>query len=109
MNVWLVNTGWTGGSYGTGHRMKLAYTRCIIDAIHAGDLANAPAQRDPIFGLHVVTRCQHVPDEMLIPRNTWKDSAQYDQTARKLAELFKKNFEQYASMASPEVKAAGPQ
>jgi len=108
VNVWLVNTGWSGGSYGTGHRMKLAYTRCIIDAIHAGELATAPTEKDPIFGLHVVTACPNVPDDILIPRNTWKDPAKYDETARKLAGLFKKNFEQYADVASPEVRAAGP-
>ncbi len=108
VNVWLVNTGWSGGSYGTGSRMKLAYTRSIMDAIHAGKLASAPTQKDPIFGLNVVTACPEVPSESLLPRNTWKDPASYDATIKKLAGLFIKNFEQFAGGASAEVRAAGP-
>lgn len=108
VNVWLVNTGWSGGSYGTGSRMKLAHTRAIIDAIHAGQLASAPTEKDSIFGLNVVTACPEVPSQSLIPKNTWKDAASYDATAKKLAGLFIKNFEQFASVASAEVKAAGP-
>jgi phosphoenolpyruvate carboxykinase (ATP) len=108
VNVWLVNTGWSGGGYGVGSRMKLRYTRAIIDAIHDGQLASAPTQRDPIFGLHVVTACPNVPPEILIPKQTWKDSAAYDGSAKKLASLFQKNFDQYAGLASLEVKAAGP-
>jgi phosphoenolpyruvate carboxykinase (ATP) len=107
-NIWLVNTGWSGGGPGVGKRMKLAYTRAIIDAIHAGELASAPTQKDPVFGLNVVSSCPNVPAEILIPKNTWADQAAYDAMARKLAGLFIKNFEQYASGASAEVKAAGP-
>jgi len=108
-HVWLVNTGWSGGSHGTGKRMKLAYTRAIVDAIHGNQLAGAPTERDPVFGLQVVTKCPGVPDEILRPRNTWSDGSAYDAAARKLAELFRKNFENYASGCSAEVRAAGPQ
>ena len=81
-NVWLVNTGWSGGPYGVGSRMKLSFTRAIIDAIHAGQLADAPTIIDPIFGLHVVTSCPNVPDEILNPRQTWSDPTAYDATAK---------------------------
>jgi phosphoenolpyruvate carboxykinase (ATP) len=107
-NVWMVNTGWTGGAYGTGHRMKLALTRAIIDAIHSGELASAPTQVDPVFGVHVVTSAPNVPAEVLVPRNTWADKAAYDATAKKLAGLFVKNFEPYAAGSSEAIRAAGP-
>ena len=107
-NVWLVNTGWSGGAYGTGHRMKLAYTRSIIDAIHSGSLKDAPTVADPVFGFHVVVEAPNVPKEILIPRQTWKDQAAFDATAAKLAGLFRKNFAKYESDASPETIAAGP-
>jgi phosphoenolpyruvate carboxykinase (ATP) len=107
-DVWLVNTGWSGGAYGTGKRMKLAYTRAIIDAIHSGELANAPTTRDPVFGLHMVTACPGVPCDILVPRETWADKTAYDATAKKLAGLFRKNFEPYAANAGPHVAAAGP-
>ena len=97
------------GAYGTGRRIKLAYTRAIIDAIHAGELANAPTSTDPVFGLHTVTACPGVPGEILIPRETWPDKAAFDAAARKLAGLFRKNFEPYAANAGPRVAAAGPQ
>jgi phosphoenolpyruvate carboxykinase (ATP) len=107
-NVWLVNTGWSGGGYGTGSRMKLSLTRKIIDAIHSGELAKAPTQKDPIFGFDVVVACPDVPAEVLIPKNTWKDKAAYDAAANKLATLFTNNFKTYAEGVSAEVKAAGP-
>ena len=94
-NVWLVNTGWSGGAYGVGSRMKLAYTRAIIDAIHSGQLKDIPTQTDPIFGLHVVTSCPNVPTEILNPRQTWTDSAAYDATANKLAAMFRDNYAQF--------------
>ena len=106
--AWLVNTGWSGGAYGTGSRIKLPYTRAIIDAIHSGDLDDAPTEEDPVFGLAVPTRCPEVPSEILIPRNTWTDGAKFDETARKLATLFGDNFAQYADLASDEIKSAGP-
>ena len=106
--AWLVNTGWSGGAHGVGKRMKLAYTRAIIDAIHNGSLATAVTEQDPVFGLHVPTSCAEVPSEILIPRNTWTDKAQFDDTARKLAQLFNNNFADYAEVASEAIKAAGP-
>jgi phosphoenolpyruvate carboxykinase (ATP) len=108
VNVWLVNTGWSGGCYGTGSRIKLKHTRAIIDAIHGGQLASAPTQRDPVFGLQVVTQAPNVPPEILLPKQTWKDGSAYDATAKKLAGLFHQNFEQYSSLASSEVREAGP-
>ena len=106
--TWLVNTGWSGGGHGVGARMKLKYTRAIIDAIHDGSLANAPTETDPVFGLEVPTLCEGVPSEILIPRNTWSDKAAYDRQANKVGALFRKNFEKYADKASAEVLAAAP-
>jgi len=106
--TWLVNTGWSGGAYGTGSRIKLRYTRAIIDAIHSGALANAPTQEDPIFGLAMPTACAEVPSEILVPRNTWADKAAYDDKARKVAQLFKENFKKYEAQASAEVRGGGP-
>ncbi len=108
-NVWLVNTGWSGGAYGTGQRMKLKFTRAIIDAIHAGDLVDAPTARDPVFGFEVVTKCPHVPSEILLPRGAWSDSSAFDATASKLARLFQENFKIYAAGVSADVLAAQPQ
>jgi phosphoenolpyruvate carboxykinase (ATP) len=107
-NVWLVNTGWSGGAYGVGRRMSLKHTRAIIDAIHEGTLAESPTEEDPTFGLAVPTECAGVPDEILIPRNTWQHPSEYDVTASKLASLFRENFAQYADQASEAIKAAGP-
>jgi phosphoenolpyruvate carboxykinase (ATP) len=106
--TWLVNTGWSGGPYGVGSRMKLKYTRAIIDAIHSGALLDAPTQVDPVFGLAVPTSCPDVPSEMLQPRNTWADKAAYDEKAKKVASLFRENFKKYESQASAEVRAGGP-
>jgi phosphoenolpyruvate carboxykinase (ATP) len=106
--VWLVNTGWGGGAYGTGKRISLKHTRAIIDAIHTGTLAKAKAQRDPVFGFDVVTECPNVPAEILVPRNAWADRGGYDAAAKKLAGLFKENFKTYEAGASAEVKSAGP-
>ncbi|MEM9192538.1 MAG: phosphoenolpyruvate carboxykinase (ATP), partial [Myxococcota bacterium] len=108
-NVWLVNTGWTGGPFGEGSRMKLSYTRAIIDAIHNGALHDAPTTSDPVFGVAVPTECPGVPSEVLIPKNTWADKAKFDETAKKLAFLFKGNFEKYEEKATDAVRAAGPQ
>ncbi|MEO6741590.1 MAG: phosphoenolpyruvate carboxykinase (ATP) [Chthoniobacteraceae bacterium] len=108
VNVWLVNTGWSGGSHGIGSRIKLKFTRAIIDAIHSGALANAPTQPDPIFGFQIVTAAPHVPAEILIPEHTWTDTESFRATAKKLAKLFVENFKKFEAGASPEVKAAGP-
>lgn len=107
-NVWLVNTGWTGGSYGVGKRMKLALTRSIIDAIHSGTLAKVRTVPDPVFGFEVATECPDVPSEVLVPRDTWTDKPQYDATAKKLAKLFVDNFRKYEGGVSAEVNAASP-
>ena len=105
--VWLVNTGWSGGAYGVGKRIKLAHTRAIIDAIHNGAIVNARRQRDPVFGLEVVTEVPGVPSEILNPRYTWEDKAAYDRTARNLADLFRNNFKKYEGGVGAEVIAAG--
>jgi phosphoenolpyruvate carboxykinase (ATP) len=106
--VWLVNTGWGGGAYGTGKRISLKHTRAIIDAIHSGALVKAKTQRDPTFGFDIVAECPEVPSDILVPRNTWADKTAYDAAAKKLAGLFQNNFNTYEAGASAEVKAAGP-
>jgi len=107
-HVWLVNTGWTGGPYGVGSRMKIAHTRAMINAALSGALDAMPVHRDSIFNLDIPTSCPGVPAEVLNPRNTWKDKAAYDQQARKLATMFVDNFKTFEATASPAVKAAGP-
>ena len=106
--VWLVNTGWSGGPYGLGHRIKLPYTRAIMDGIHAGHLTSAPGEREPYFGLDIVTECPGVPKDILVPKVTWSDPGRYDDTAKKLATLFQENFKSYADSVSETVLAAGP-
>jgi phosphoenolpyruvate carboxykinase (ATP) len=108
VNVWLVNTGWSGGAYGVGSRIKLKYTRAIIDAIHSGSLSSAPTKIDPTFGFEVVAQCPNVPSEILIPEVSWQDRSAYETTARKLANLFIKNFLTFESGVSAAVKTAGP-
>ncbi len=107
-STWLINTGWSGGPFGVGKRVKLAYTRAIVDAIHDGTLKNAPTETDPVFGLEVPIECPGVPAEILIPRKTWSDQAEYDQSRLRLAALFQTNFETYADQASAEIRDAGP-
>jgi phosphoenolpyruvate carboxykinase (ATP) len=106
--VWLINTGWSRGAYGIGERIKLAHTRAILNAIHSGELTDSPTQLEPFFKLHMVTQCPNVPQEILVPRNAWADSAKYDQTAQKLATLFSKNFATYRDGVSEAVYSAGP-
>jgi phosphoenolpyruvate carboxykinase (ATP) len=106
--AWLVSTGWTGGGYGTGKRISLGHTRAILDAIHSGELARSPTEKDPTFGLAVPRSCPGVPSQILNPRNTWVDGAAYDRTARQLAELFHANFRAYAGGTGADVAAAGP-
>jgi phosphoenolpyruvate carboxykinase (ATP) len=104
--VWLLNTGWTGGPYGTGSRFSLKYTRAMVSAILSGALDTVPTREHPVFGLHMPTAIAGVPDEVLDPRNTWKDKAAYDAQAAKLARLFREND---AKFEMPEaVRAAGP-
>jgi phosphoenolpyruvate carboxykinase (ATP) len=107
-NCWLVNTGWSGGPYGEGQRMKIAYTRAMIRAILNGTLASVETQPDPIFGLGIPVSCPDVPTEVLTPRNTWKDAQAYDQKARDLARRFNENFKKYAEGVSEGVRAVAP-
>jgi phosphoenolpyruvate carboxykinase (ATP) len=106
--AWLINTGWSGGAYGTGKRMSLAVTRAIIDAIHDGSLEKQPTKAHPIFRFEVPTGCNGVPAEILDPRKTWSDPAAYDAASHHLAELFHKNFAKFVEGCSPEVIAAAP-
>lgn len=107
-NVFLVNTGWTGGSYGVGKRMDLEYTRAMIKAALDGDLESVEYEQDPVFGLMIPKTCPNVPSEILNPKNTWSDKAAYDKTADKLAESFAKNIARFSGIAT-EVTKAGPQ
>jgi len=106
--VWLVNTGWTGGPHGTGSRMKLRYTRRMVTAALAGELSGVETTSDPIFGLAIPRQVDGVPSEILSPRNTWADGAAYDAQAAKLARMFVENFGQFADGVSEEVKAVAP-
>jgi len=108
VNVWLINTGWTGGPYGVGNRMKLSYTRAMITAALEGKLDDVKTVADPIFGVAVPKDVPGVPTELLTPRNTWADKAAYDEKAKFLAGLFVKNFEKYAAGVSEEILAAAP-
>jgi len=94
--VWLINTGWTGGSYGVGHRMKLSYTRAMINAAFAGELDNVAFETDPVFGLSIPTSCPGVPSEILNPRNTWADKDAYDAKAKEVFEMFENNFKKFS-------------
>jgi phosphoenolpyruvate carboxykinase (ATP) len=109
VRVWLVNTGWTGGPYGEGSRMKISHTRAMIAAALGGQLDDVAFAVDPVFNLDVPTSCPNVPAGVLSPRTTWKDPAAYDAQARKLADMFAENFKTFAATAAPEVQAAGPQ
>jgi len=106
--VWLINTGWTGGPYGKGTRMKLDYTRAMVTAALNGNLDQVETFEDPVFGLHIPVHVPGVPDEVLNPRNTWSDPAAYDAKAADLAQRFTANFEKYAERAGEELRAAGP-
>jgi len=108
VNVWLVNTGWTGGSYGSGRRMSLANTRAIIDAIHSGELARTKTVTDPNFGLQVPVSCPEVDSSILQPAQAWQDKGAFQATSVKLAQLFHKNFTQFREQSSPAIGAAGP-
>ena len=107
--VYLVNTGWTGGPYGVGSRIKLAYTRAMVTAALTGTIDDAEFRHDAIMNLDVPTSCPGVPDGLLNPRDSWDDAEAYDIAARKLACMFRENCERKYPDMSPEVKAAGPQ
>jgi phosphoenolpyruvate carboxykinase (ATP) len=106
--VWLVNTGWSGGPYGVGKRVKIAYTRSMVHAILDGALDGVATRQDPVFGLAVPTAVPNVPTDVLDPRGTWPDPAAYDAQAHKLAEMFRANFTKFSPMARS-VEGAGPQ
>ncbi len=105
-NCWLVNTGWSGGAYGVGERMKIAHTRAMIRAILDGSLATAGATADPNFGLLVPENCPDVPQGVLNPKDTWSDKGAYDQMAHEVAKRFESNFEQFNAYVDDGVKAA---
>lgn len=108
VNVWLINTGWSGGEYGVGSRISLKYTRAMITAALTGELDNIEFVTDDIFNLAMPTACPNVPTEVLNPRNTWEDKAAYDRKASHLAQQFVKNFETFAQGTSAEILAAAP-
>lgn len=107
--VWLVNTGWTGGSHGKGSRIRLGHTRAMVQAALDGKLKDAPFRRDPLFGLMVPESCPGVPREILDPRSTWSDPTEYDEQARRLAAMFRENFRSFESHVSEAVRQAGPE
>jgi phosphoenolpyruvate carboxykinase (ATP) len=108
VNVWLVNTGWTGGAYGEGSRIKLSYTRAMITAAINGNLEEETMEVHPVFGFMMPKRCPGVPVNLMNPRYTWADRNAYDKQAQKLAGLFRKNFEKYADGVTEEIKKAAP-
>jgi phosphoenolpyruvate carboxykinase (ATP) len=108
VTCWLVNTGWTGGPYGVGSRMKIEFTRALINAALDGSKAGVKMRPDPIFGFMVPEQAPDVPSQILNPRNTWPDAAAYDAQARKLAHLFQENFEAFKNQTPEAVAAAGP-
>jgi len=109
VNVWLVNTGWSGGSYGTGERIKLSYTRAMITAALDGKLDQVDYLRHTVFGLKMPTECEGVPSNLLNPKNTWDNVRKYDETAEKLASQFNENFKKYQSFANDEIRSGAPQ
>jgi phosphoenolpyruvate carboxykinase (ATP) len=108
VNVWLINTGWTGGPYGVGSRMKLRYTRAMITAALEGELKNVSYVNDPVFGVSVPQTCPNVPQEILNPRETWADKAAYDEKAKHLAHLFIENFSKFMDFANEEILSGAP-
>jgi phosphoenolpyruvate carboxykinase (ATP) len=104
--VWLVNTGWSGGPYGVGHRMKIKHTRAMLRAALNGQLDNVTFVKDAFFNLEIPTSCPDVPEEVLNPRNTWSDTAAYDKQAAHLVELFEENFKQFADSVDEKVRKA---
>jgi phosphoenolpyruvate carboxykinase (ATP) len=108
VRCWLLNTGWTGGPYGQGHRINLPFTRAMVRAILSGAVNDVPTREDPNFGLRVPTHVTGVPERILDPRGTWQDAAAYDQQARVLAKMFADNFQTYAAEVAESVRIAGP-
>jgi phosphoenolpyruvate carboxykinase (ATP) len=108
VKCWLINTGWTGGPFGEGQRIKIAYTRAMVDAALNGDLDQVEYAMDPLFGLQVPATCPDVPDDLLQPRRTWQDPEAYDRQAQKLAQMFVDNFSQFTEHVSEEIRNASP-
>ncbi|HNA95367.1 MAG TPA: phosphoenolpyruvate carboxykinase (ATP), partial [Saprospiraceae bacterium] len=108
VNIWLVNTGWTGGEYGVGNRISLKYTRAMITAVLSGKLDNAEYKTQDIFGLNYPASCPDVPENILNPINTWENKENYYAKANMLAKSFIENFEKFSEMASDEILAAAP-
>eukprot|EP01062_Namystynia_karyoxenos_P004465 TRINITY_DN11580_c0_g1_i3.p2 TRINITY_DN11580_c0_g1~~TRINITY_DN11580_c0_g1_i3.p2 ORF type:complete len:576 (+),score=259.80 TRINITY_DN11580_c0_g1_i3:95-1822(+) len=108
-HAWLLNTGWVGGKYGTGSRIKLRYTRAMIDAIHDGSLAKAPTQVMPGFGLHIPTQCAGVPSDLLLPWKGWTNAGAYRQQVNQLAQMFRENFKKYQDKADHSLLSVSPQ
>lgn len=107
-SVWLVNTGWSGGPYGLGHRIRIAHTRAMVHAALQGTFDNAPKRRDPVFNVMVPEECPDVPREVLDPRSTWSDCNEYDAQARRLASMFVENFQKYEGSVAATVRDSGP-
>jgi phosphoenolpyruvate carboxykinase (ATP) len=108
VNVWLVNTGWIGGGYGKGTRIKLRYTRAMIYAALKGDLNSVVYETHPVFGVSFPKTCANVPDALLDPRRTWTDKSAYDEQANQLARQFISNFEKYKDFVTEEILSATP-
>ena len=109
VNVWLINTGWSGGVYGVGERISLKYTRAMISAILEGRLENVKYNTHQVFGLKMPNSCPNVPSEILSPKNTWKDKETYDIKANELADAFNNNFIQFADYANKEILDSAPE
>ena len=108
VNVWLVNTGWSGGEYGQGQRIKLSYTRAMINSALNGELEKVEFTKHSIFGIRMPKSCSGVPSKILSPRNTWADEEKYDKKANELAKAFIKNFEKFANHANTEILESAP-
>jgi phosphoenolpyruvate carboxykinase (ATP) len=108
VDCWLVNTGWTGGKFGIGHRMPIKATRALLDAALSGKLKGQPMRREALFGFEVPTALEGVDPKILTPRETWADKAAYDTTARALVDMFNKNFAKFEAHVDADVKAAAP-
>ncbi|MEO6878930.1 MAG: phosphoenolpyruvate carboxykinase (ATP), partial [Gemmatimonadaceae bacterium] len=107
-DVWLLNTGWTGGAYGVGKRMNLTYTRAMVNSLLSGKLHDAKVETDPVFGLSVPVQVADVPADVLKPRETWADKSAYDTQAKKLSGMFRENFAKFEKSVPDAVKNAGP-
>ncbi len=108
VNIWLINTGWTGGPYGTGERISLKFTRKMISEALEGNLNNAETKTHPVFRVEMITKCDQVPDQVLDPISSWEDKEDYFKTANKLAEAFQNNFKKFESLTSNEIKKGEP-